>query len=320
MNIGLDILGGDFAPDAALEGAILAAKELSTENQIVLIGDEDYAKSFLRKNNYSFDGFSFIHAPDIIEMDESPTRAFTQKPMASISVGFDAMKTGAIDSFASAGNSGAMLVGAINKIGLINNILRPATTALIPKYAGGYNLLIDIGIVVDAKPETLYQFALLGNTYMKTIFQKDKARVGLLNIGEEPGKGNKVVRDTYKLLSQSVDFDFVGNVEGRDVFDDKTDIIVCDGFIGNIVLKQVESVYHISLKRGVKDEFFERLNYEIHGGTPILGVKKPVILGHGISSSLAFKNMILLSENVNKNQLIQKIENANANSMLQHLN
>lgn len=307
MKIGLDVMGGDFAPDKILEGAILAQRELPESDRIVLIGQEDIIRKKLLEKSSSADLFDIVNTSEIIAMGESPIKAFTQKPDSSIARGFKLLKKGEIDSFASAGNTGAMLVGSIYSVNVVQGIIRPATTSVLPKENGGVGVLIDVGTNPDSKPDVLYQFGLLGSIYAQHVYAIENPKVGLLNIGEEEEKGNLLCQSAYRLMKDSQDFNFIGNVESRDLFNDKVDVIVCDGFTGNIVLKQAELLYRLVKKRGIQDAFFDRLNYERYGGTPILGVNGTVIIGHGISNDIAIKNMILLSKDVYEAGVSEKI-------------
>ena len=311
MKIGIDILGGDFAPDANISGAVLAKKELPTEAALVLLGDKDQIFSGLLSLGANPDDFEIIHAPDVITMHDHPTRAIPQKPNSSIAVGFDLLSNKKIDVFASTGNTGAMLVGAMYKINTIPGIIRPCITSVLPSIDGTQAILLDVGANADCKPDVLYQFAVVGSLYSKYVYGIENPRVALLSIGEEETKGNLTTVATHKLLADSDDLNFVGNVEGRDLFVGKADVVVCDGFTGNIVLKQAEGMYGLLRKRGVKDdEYFNRFNYENYGGTPILGVKGNVIIGHGISNDVAVKNMILHAYEVASSGLASKINEA----------
>jgi phosphate acyltransferase len=310
MRIGLDVMGGDFAPVAAIDGAILAAKELSNDDKIVLIGQESAIRSLLHERGCDTALFEIVHAPEIIEMGEHPTRALAKKPDASISVGFHMLKHKKIDAFASAGNSGAMLVGSIFSVNTIQGIVRPCTSAIIPQEDGGYSLLVDIGTNPDAKPDVFYQFGLIGSIYVKNVYHVENPRVALLNIGHEEEKGNLTTQSAYSLMKDSKDFNFLGNIEGRDILHNKADVIVCDGFTGNIILKLIESFYDLMEKRNLVDEYIRRFNYENYGGTPILGINGAVIMGHGISNDVAIKNMVLLGRDVFKAKIASKIKHA----------
>ena len=310
MKIGIDIFGGDFAPDANIAGAILAQKELPQDTKLVLLGNQDQILACLSEHGANPDDFEIVHAPDEITMHDHPTRAIPQKPNSSISVGFDLLASNEIQAFASTGNTGAMLVGSIYKIHTIPGIIRPCITSTIPAINGGNSILLDVGSNADCKPDVLYQFAILGNIYAKTVYGVEKPRVALLSIGEEESKGNLLTIATYKLLAESEEVNFIGNIEGRDIFSGIADVIVCDGFTGNIVLKEAEGIYTLMKKRGIKDEYFDRFNYENYGGTAILGVKGNVIIGHGISNDMAVKNMIKHSYEVAKSGLSNKINEA----------
>jgi glycerol-3-phosphate acyltransferase PlsX len=310
MKIGIDILGGDFAPDANIAGAVLARKELPQDVTIVLIGDQDQILSGLNALNVTSDGFEVVHAPDIITMHDHPTRAIPQKPNSSIAVGFDLLAKNEIDVFASTGNTGAMLVGAIYKVNTVAGIIRPCITSVLPTVDGNNSILLDVGSNADCKADVLYQFAVLGSLYAKNVYGIEKPRIALLNIGEEASKGNLLTIAAHKLMEDSDEINFVGNLEGRDLFTGKADVIVCDGFTGNVVLKQAEGIYTLMRKRGIKDDYFDRFNYENYGGTPILGVKGNVIIGHGISNDKAVRSMLMHSYEVAKSGLANKINEA----------
>jgi glycerol-3-phosphate acyltransferase PlsX len=310
MKIGIDVLGGDFAPEANIAGAILARKELSVDTKIVLIGDQDSILSGLSSFNEDPLSFEIVHAPDLITMHDHPTRAIPQKPNSSIAIGFDLLASGEIQAFASTGNTGAMLVGAMFKINTVPGVIRPCITSTLPAIDGTKSILLDVGSNADCKPDVLQQFAVLGSLYSNNVYGVEKPRVALLNIGEEESKGNLLTQTAHKLLASSDNINFIGNIEGRDLFTGVADVVVCDGFTGNIVLKQAEGMYAMLKKRNVKDEFLDRFNYENYGGTPILGVKGNVIIGHGISNDIAVKNMILHSYEVANSGLATKINEA----------
>lgn len=310
MKIGIDILGGDFAPDANISGAVLAKKELPSDVQLVLIGDRDHISSGLLSLDQDPSDYEIVHAPDVITMHDHPTRAIPQKPNSSIAVGFDLLAKKEINAFASTGNTGAMLVGSIYKINTIPGIIRPCITSTLPAIDGSKTILLDVGSNADCKADVLYQFAVLGTLYSKNVYGVEKPRVALLNIGEEDSKGNLLTLAAHKLMAESDDIHFVGNLEGRDIFMGKADVIVCDGFTGNVVLKEAEGIYSLMKMRGIKDEYFDRFNYENYGGTPILGVKGNVIIGHGISNDVAVKNMILHAGDVALSGLASKVNEA----------
>ncbi len=310
MKIGIDIMGGDFAPKATTLGAILALKEVPSDCRIVLIGDEPITKSILAENGVDASLFDFVHADQVIEMGEHPTRALSQKPNSSLSIGFQMLKEGAIDAFASAGNSGAMLVGSMFSVKAIPGMSRPAICSYLPKENGGFGVILDVGANADCKPELLVQFAVLGSLVSEILFGIKNPKVGLLNIGEEAEKGNILTQATYPLLKETANINFIGNIEGRDLFNDKADVIVCDGFTGNIVLKLSETFHDMTAGKGMDAPFFARLNYENYGGSPVLGVNAPVVVGHGISNDIAIKNLILLAKEMVSTNLTEKIKAA----------
>ena len=310
MRIGIDVMGGDFAPEQAVLGAIEARNQLPDSVELVLIGNKNLILPLLKKGNADESLFKIVHCTEVIGMAEHPTKAIQQKPDSSISKGFQLLKEGSIDSFASAGNTGAMLVGSMFTVKAIQGILRPAIASLLPKENGGWGLILDVGVNADCKPEILQQFGVLGSIYAQSILNIPLPRVALLSIGEEEEKGNLLVKEAHQLLKNTIDVNFIGNVEGRDLFNDEADVIVCDGFTGNVVLKQAESFYSMIKKRSIKDVYFDRFNYEDYGGTPILGINSTVIIAHGISKAKAIKNMILLSANVVEAKLSEKISAA----------
>ena len=310
MKIGIDIMGGDFAPQATIDGAILALKELPKDVRICLFGNEKTILSALAERKVNAADFDIFHASDVIEMGEHPTKAFSQKPLSSIALGFEMLKKQKIDAFAGAGNSGAMLVGSIYSTEPIKGIIRPCISTMIPKEEKGIGIMLDSGVNSDCKPDMLYQFGILGSLYAQYVYNIHNPKVGLLNIGEEAEKGNLLAQSAFKLMKDTKDFNFIGNIEARDLFKDKVDVIVCDGFTGNIILKHTESMYRLFVKKGFKGDFIDRFNYENYGGTPILGINGTVVVGHGISNDKAIKNMILLTKEVHEAQLYKKIKTA----------
>lgn len=310
MKIGLDFMGGDYAPKATVLGAIAAQQVLSPDQKIVLFGDTEQALPILAEHQIDASCFEFVHCTEVISMGEHPTKAITQKPNSSISVGFQYLKEGKIDSFASAGNTGAMLVGSMFSVRAIEGVQRPAIATNVPKLKNGFGIMLDVGANADCKPEVLAQFGVLGSIFAEAVYGISNPKVGLMNIGEEEEKGNLVSQAAFPLLKEQKNINFIGNIEGRDLFNEKADVIVCDGFTGNVMLKLAETFYILTLKKGFKDEFFDRFNYEQYGGSPILGVNAPVIIGHGISSPEAIKNMILLSKTMIESKLVDKIKAA----------
>ena len=309
MRIGIDIMGGDYAPKKTLQGTILALEELPENITIVLFGKENEILSELKNHNFNLKKIEIIDCPDVIRMHEHATKAFRAKPNSSIAKGFEYLAKGKIDGLASAGNTGAMFVGGFYAVKTIPGILRPPLVTLVPRENGGVTVLLDVGANADCKPDVLYQFGILGSLFSRHVCEIKTPKVSLLNLGEEQTKGNLLTQATYTLMKDNPDYTFIGNCEGRDIFNSESDVIVCDGFTGNIVLKEAEGIYTIMKKRGLLDDYFKRFNYENYGGTPILGLNKTVIIGHGISNEMAIKNMIILTKNVIEADLANKIKN-----------
>ena len=310
MKIGLDVSGGDFAPQATIDGALLAREVLANDVTLVLLGDELVIQKELAARGKSPELFEIVHAPEVITYHDHPTRALPKKPNSSIAVGFEMLAKGLLDVFASNGNTGAMLVGSMYKLNTIPGVIRPCITSTLPTINDGKSVLLDVGSNADCKSDVLYQFAVLGSVYAETVLNIPKPKVALLNIGEEDSKGNLLSIAAYKLLSETDEINFIGNIEGRDIFTGVADVIVCDGFTGNIVLKEAEGIFTLMKKRGIKDEYFDRFNYENYGGTPVLGVKGNAIIGHGISNDIAVKNMLLHAHEVVVSDLAVKINEA----------
>ena len=308
MNIGLDMMGGDFAPREAVQGIQLYLKAVRTPVTLWLVGDENQIRPLLQEYAIPAASVNVIHAPETIGMHEHPTRALKEKQKSSIAIGFHLLASGKMDAFISAGNTGAMLVGALYSLKPIEGIHRPTISTVIPKENGKTGVLLDVGLNADCKPENLNQFALLGSLYAQHILGVDNPRVGLLNIGEEEGKGNILAQATYPLLKENKQINFIGNVEGRDILLDNADVTVCEGFTGNVILKLAESLYDISHAHKTESEFFERFDFEYYGGTPILGITKPVIIGHGISRSRSFLNMLMLAQKMLETDLLGKMK------------
>lgn len=308
MNIGVDMMGGDFAPDEAVKGLSLFLSDLPVAATLYLFGDTALLNPLLEAYNIPTNSCELVHSDQVIAMHEHPTKALKEKPRSSIALGFKYLALGNIDAFISAGNTGAMMVGALFSIKVIEGVLRPTISSIAPKENGSSGLLLDVGLNADCKPEHLNQFAILGSLYAQYILGIDNPKVGLVNIGEEEGKGNIMMQATYPLLKENSQINFIGNIEGRDILMDTADVMVCDGFTGNIILKLAESLYEISSRRNIDDDFFVRFNHETYGGTPVLGVSKPVIIGHGISHAKAFMNMIKLAVKMIDTNLMEKMK------------
>ena len=308
MNIGLDMMGGDFSPLEAVKGVRLYLAETRNPATLWLVGDEAQINSLLREHSIPADAVKVVHAPQVIDMHEHPTRALKEKPQSSISVGFHLLATGKTDAFISAGNTGAMLVGALYSIKPIDGIQRPTISTIIPKENGSTGVLLDVGLNADCKPENLNQFAILGTLYARHILVIGEPRVGLLNICEEEGKGNILAQAAYPLLKENAQIRFIGNIEGRDLLLDKADVMVCEGFTGNVILKLAESLFDITRSHQTKSEYFDRFDFEFYGGTPLLGVTRPVIIGHGISRGKSFFNMVRLAQKMIETDLLGKMK------------
>jgi len=308
MNIGLDMMGGDFSPLEAVRGVQLYLEAAPAPVTLFLVGDEDQINPLLQEHNIPAAKVKVIHAPQVIEMNEHPTRALKEKQQSSINVGFHLLATGKMDAFISAGNTGAMLVGALYSLKPIEGIQRPTISTILPKTNGGTGVLLDVGLNADCKPENLNQFAVLGSLYARHILGIQRPRVGLLNIGEEEGKGNILAQAAYPLLKENSQIHFIGNIEGRDLLLDKADVMVCEGFTGNVILKMAESLFGITREKNIQSEYFDQFDFELYGGTPLLGVTKPVIIGHGISRSKAFLNMIVLAQKMIESDLLSKMK------------
>jgi len=315
MRLGIDAMGGDFAPFECIKGAILFSKEFPAI-QLILFGDEKKMNAVFKELGNKPDCIELVHCPEVIEMAESPTKAFAAKPQSSIAVGFQYLKEGKIDSFASAGNTGAMLVGSMYSVKSIQGVIRPTISTLVPRLNEKKAIILDVGANADCKPEMLNQFALLGSLYLEHVYKVKNPRVGLLNIGEEEGKGNKLTQEAFPMMKENDKINFIGNIEGRDIFADKAEVVVCDGFTGNVILKFGESFYDIIKARKIEDKYFESFNYENAAGTAILGLNAPVVVAHGISNDLAFKSILLLSKNIVESNLVEILKHAFINNQI----
>lgn len=308
MRIGVDMMGGDFAPVEAVKGVSLFLESYTGRDvHLILIGNKAEIEAELHHTVVAPSTYTIIHTEQVIGMHEHPTKALKEKQNSSIAIGFHLLATGKTDAFISAGNTGAMMVGALFSIKAIEGVLRPTIGAYLPREDGSLGLLVDVGLNADCKPENLNQFAVLGSLFAEHILKIENPKTGLINLGEEEGKGNLLTQTTHCLLKENKHVHFIGNIEGRDILINKADVCVCDGFTGNVVLKLAESIYDIVKRRDIHDEHFERFNFESYGGVPVLGVAKPVIIGHGISKALAFKNMINIATRMMETNLTEKI-------------
>ncbi len=304
-------MGGDFAPEAAVKGAVMALDAIGAESRIVLFGDEARIRELLAAEQCPAERFDIVATTQVIEMGDHPAKAFQAKADSSITVGFGYLAKGLVDGFASAGSTGAMMVGSMYAVKPIEGVIRPAISSLVPTAGGRPALLLDVGLNVDCKPEVLAQYGLIGSIYAETALGIERPRVGVLNIGEEETKGNAQSKATYELLKADARINFVGNVEGSHIFSGKVaDVIVCDGFVGNTVLKMAEGLYRINKALGGGNAFWEAMNYENVGGTPVLGINAPVLIGHGISSPKAIRSMILSTERSIRSGFTRRLQEA----------
>ncbi len=328
LRIAVDAMGGDYAPATVVEGALSALRESGNRFEIVFVGDERKIKEELKKHDIAGLDFSIVDAPQVIEMDDIPSVALRRKKNSSIVVGMKLHSDGEVDAFASAGNTGAVLVAATFILGRIEGISRPTIGSVFPTEAGTKSIMLDVGANVDCKPHHLLEFAIVGHIYSNTMLGQRNPKVALLNIGEEGTKGSEVILQTYRLLSESK-LNFIGNIEGRDILLGKADVIVCDGFVGNIVLKFAESVLGVLKRRlrnyAIKNIFrkltfgflarglrkaLKEFDYQEYGGVPFLGVNGVAVIGHGSSSAIAIKNMIYRAEEMVQKKINQKIKDA----------
>ena len=296
LRVGVDAMGGDYAPEAVIKGVVEALPLLEESTKVVLFGDKEAIERCLEAEGYKGERIEIVATTEVITMNDHPAKAFQSKPDSSIRKGFEYLKAGKIDGIASAGSTGAMMAGAMFTVGTTEGVIRPAVSAAIANVRGGYTLLLDVGLNVDCKPEVLHQYGIMGSIYAKDLWGLENPKVGLLNIGEEESKGNAAAKAAYQMLAQEKDINFVGNIEGKDFYLGKADVVVCDGFMGNVLLKLSESLRYIAKARKIEDEFLDNLNYEIKGGTPALGVNDVVIVGHGSSTVLALRNMVHQTE------------------------
>lgn len=309
MRIGIDIMGGDFAPGSTIRGAILARESLPVDTEIILIGNQDVITRYSEECQLDVSGISIIHTLESVGMEDHPLRAFKEKPRAGLFLGQRLLTDGTLDGFCSAGNTGAMMVGAMQIITSIPGIIRPAIAATIPNVEGTHSVLLDVGLNPDARPDVLYQYGSIGTIYSNLVHGIKIPGVALLNVGIEESKGNMVTRTAYQLMKESSTYNFLGNIEANEMFvSNRADVIVTDGFIGNMMLKQAEAFYKVvSLKR-IGNDYFEMFNFENFGGTPVLGVNAPLVIGHGISNDKAIKNMLLHTADVVGAGLVNKIK------------
>ncbi|MCC7299025.1 MAG: phosphate acyltransferase [Bacteroidia bacterium] len=307
MRIGVDAMGGDFAPLESVKGAAASLK-LHPSWTIVLYGLESEILSICGSEQIDPKGFEIVHCSEVIGMGDHPVKSITGKTDSSLAVGFRHLAEGKIDAFLSAGNTGAMLVGALMSVKAIEGVSRPCLTSLLPREHKNPGLLLDVGANSDVKPEHLQQFALLGSLYYAALYKDNYPKVGLLNLGEEAEKGSILTKAAHALLAQTDGINFVGNAEGRDIFGEEVDVVVCDGFTGNIIIKVCEGMYYRLAKRGVQDDYLDKFNFKHYGGSTIIGVNAPVVVGHGITKADTFVKMIEVAAEQVESGLIEQIK------------
>jgi glycerol-3-phosphate acyltransferase PlsX len=303
MRIAIDVMGGDHAPTEIIAGALKWAEQ--SDSKLLLVGDQEVIAREIESFEYNPDQISIIHASEVVGMNEAPALALRKKKDSSIVVATKLVKAGQADALISCGNTGAQMAAAIFMLGRLENIERSPIVAMVPNVLGKYSLLIDVGANVDCKPGQLLQFAILGNAYAKVGLEIDNPRIGLLNNGEEEHKGNTQTVETYALLKKEAGLNFIGNIEGRDLFNGKCDVIVCDGFTGNVVLKTVEGLAMFMAgaikKEGGSLSVFQHFDYTQVGGAPLLGINGISIVCHGSSKRNAvFNGIRIASECVQK--------------------
>jgi len=309
MRIGIDMMGGDYAPGSTIHGSILARKALADDVELVLIGDNDILQRYADEQGLDLSGLIVEHTPDVVGMDHHPLKAFKEVPEASLFKGHRMVSEGLLDGFCSAGNTGAMLVGALQIITAIPGIIRPAIAAPIPVLEGNRSVLLDVGLNPDARPDVLYQYGTIGTIYSRLVNGFENPKVALLNIGLEESKGNLVARSAYQLMKDTSDYNFIGNLEANELFvSNRANVIVCDGFVGNMMLKEAEAFYRVISEKGIGNGYFENYNFEIYGGTPVLGVNGPIIIGHGISTGKAIASMLQHTAEVVEAGLVARIK------------
>ncbi|MFH0925091.1 MAG: phosphate acyltransferase PlsX [bacterium] len=328
MIIAVDAMGGDKGPKVVVEGAVHAAQAYGI--QVLLVGYEDIVKEELSK--YNLKGLSIYvkHAPEVVAMHELPSLALRQKKKSSITVATSLQRSGEADAVISAGNTGAAMAVAKVYLGTLKGVERPAIATLLPTRKG-FTIMLDVGANVDCNPSQFLQFAIMGSIYSKYIFKVESPSIGLLNIGEEEGKGSDLIKEAFRTLKEAP-INFIGNVEGGDVYRGKVDVVVCDGFVGNIVLKISESVaemVEVLLKEEFEKRFFSKVGYLLarpsfkafkrkvdyseYGGAPLLGINGVVIISHGRSDAKAIKNAIKVASEFVKNNVNKHIcESINA--------
>jgi glycerol-3-phosphate acyltransferase PlsX len=326
MNVVLDAMGGDHAPTVNIDGAVETVQE-SEDIHVTLVGDEATIRKELKGRKYKTGRISIVHASQVVEMQESPALAIRKKKDSSIRVGIGLVKAGRADAFVSAGHSGVVMGTSLLLLGMSEGVDRPAIATLMPNLKDKF-LILDVGANVDCTPQNLHQFALMGNIYCRLILGRERPKVGLLGIGEEDIKGNELTKEAFKLIKES-SLNFIGNIEGRDIFSGKADVVVCDGFTGNIALKISEGLAETIIKmlkreisgitagrlgylmlRPAFKNFKKKTDYDEFGGAPLLGINGTSIISHGRSSSKAIKNALKVAHDFSRKRVYEAISDA----------
>jgi len=311
MRIGLDVMGGDYAPEAVIEGAADSLSHFSKGERLVLIGDENIIRRKLDEMGINMSDVDIVHTTQVIEMGDVPSKAYSQKQDSSIAVGYRMLKANEIEGFCSAGNTGAMMVGATYTVNVTPGVIRPALAVIVPSVDNRHSVLLDVGLNPDCKPDVLLQYGILGSIFARYVLEIKDPVVKLLNIGEEESKGTPSVKAAYELMKDCPQINFQGNIEANYLFrETMPDVVVCDGFVGNVIVKQTEALHHIFREKNFRDSYFDSLDFENIGGTPVVGINANVVVGHGVSRRKAVMNMILQTRAVVHADLARKIKEA----------
>ncbi|HSW64740.1 MAG TPA: phosphate acyltransferase PlsX [Dissulfurispiraceae bacterium] len=322
MKVALDAMGGDYAPDVTVAGAIEAVTEFDFE--VILVGDRQRLQETLAGKKYPQNKLTIFHASETVGMDEAPAVALRKKKDSSMRRAVELVRDGNAGAVVSAGNSGVMMATSLFVLGKLPNVDRPAIAAIMPAM-NGFFVLVDAGANVDCKPENLHEFAYMGNAYYQAIFNIPSPRIALISIGEEDTKGNELTKEAFRLL-KNANLNFTGNIEGKDIFTGGADVFVCDGFIGNVVLKVSEGLAdtiikmlkreiasavtgklgYLMLKPAIK-KFKKRTDYDEYGGAPLLGINGTSIISHGRSSSRAIKNALRVAAEMSRKRVHERI-------------
>lgn len=323
MRIAVDAMGGDNAPDEIISGVLEAKEVLNNDDEIVLIGDESIIQSHLQRLGAALDTFRIFHAPEIIGMDDSPVEAIRRKPKSSIAIMARAASHRQVEAVLSAGNTGACVAACQLRMRNLEGVLRPGIAVVFPTYYGPVTIC-DVGANIACKPINLYQYAVMSSIYAQEMLGVENPRIGLMNIGEEDAKGNELVKKTRQFLKSDPKLNFIGNLEGRDIFEGKCDVIICEGFLGNVVLKLTEGLVDMIFTaighevksrnklmalwfKSVAKKIFKKYDYHEYGGALLLGVNGVSVICHGSSKARTIKNAILACKKFATKRINEKI-------------